>query len=147
MDRGRIGDDSRRMYDPSVVEKYGDILNERWDGVRRHPRADSVTRAAQFSPFAALSGYEDEISETARLTDSRAFLTEESLEEIGNRLQRMIETKEEATVVYFKSDDLKSGGSYESVKSRISKYKSFEREIVFENGLKISIDDIHSINF
>ena len=68
--------------DPEVIRKYGDILNTKWDGVRKHQRANMDVRAAQFSPFAALTGYDDEIRETARITEKEMVLSDDKKEEL-----------------------------------------------------------------
>lgn len=64
-----------RAGDRGVEDRYGDILDLDWKGVRRHPHADMTIRAAQFAPFSALSGYEEELAEAARLVDQKAELT------------------------------------------------------------------------
>lgn len=133
------------LWNPEVPRKYGDILDVEWQGVRSHNRANSLSRAAQFSPFAALVGFDDEISETARLTMDRIELSDEKREEIEIALQAVITGKQEADFTYFVEDSMKSGGSYETARGRVVKFKEFEKIICLEDGIFIPVSDIVDI--
>lgn len=105
-------------------------------------------RAAQFSPFAALTGYEDIISETARLTDERVELSDEYREAIERKLQKIYDNLEEdpeVNIVYFSADEKKSGGKYITVSGRIKYVDEIERTIAMRGGEKIYIDDIYGV--
>lgn len=109
-------------------------------------------RAAQFSPFAALTGYEDIISETARLTDERVELSDEYREAIERKLQKIYDNLEEdpevnpeVNIVYFSADEKKSGGKYITVSGRIKYVDEIERTIAMRGGDKIYIDDIYGV--
>lgn len=133
------------LWDPEVPKKYGDILDVKWEGVRSHRRADALSRAAQFSPFAALVGFDDEISETARLTDAKKEMTEEKKEEIELALQTIIAGGVESVITYFVADELKSGGAYVTVKGKVSKFKEFEKILVMDEGSEIPVSEIMDI--
>lgn len=133
------------LWDSEVPKKYGDILDVKWEGVRSHKRADALSRAAQFSPFAALVGFDDEISETARLTDAKKEMTEEKKEEIELALQTIISGEVESVITYFVADELKSGGAYVTVKGKVSKFKEFEKVLVMDEGSEIPVSEIMDI--
>ena len=131
------------------MSEYEDIINL--------PRHISSTRecmsmrdrAAQFAPFAALTGYEDAIDETARLTDSKISLADEEIQEINSRLvfiSEHLKEKIRATVVYFKHDERKSGGEYVRFNGLIRSVNDHERVIILETGARILIEDIYSIS-
>ena len=105
-------------------------------------------RASQFSPFAALTGYDSEIKETARLTDEKIELDEDRIYDINAKLQYKkdnIDVKPEITVEYFISDEKKSGGAYVTLNDRVRIIDEYERTIVFVSGKRINIDDIYGI--
>ena len=105
---------------PDPVEIYADIIDHPHWVSPTHPPMSLYDRAAQFSPFAALSGYEDMIGEEARLVDNRIEPGEEELEELNRALGRIREKTDrgirpEVTVTYFVPDPLKPGGVYETI--------------------------------
>ena len=105
-------------------------------------------RAAQFSPFAALVGYDDAVAETARLTDSRAVLTEDEMFELNanlNRLLDRLDEQPEISVTYFVPDERKSGGKYVDKVGVVRIYDSYASELVFTDRSRINIQDILSI--
>ena len=105
-------------------------------------------RAAQFSPFAALTGYDAAIKETARVTDEKIDLDENSragLDEILLILVDKMQEKPHVTITYFKKDERKSGGSYEIAEGTIRKVDFYEREIVMEDRMRVRIEDIIEI--
>ena len=105
-------------------------------------------RAAQFSPFAALTGYEDAIDETARLTDARVELGESAVEELERALAGIaarISERPAVTVTYFVPDERKSGGAYVTRAGALKRIDELERELVFADGTRIAVGDIVSI--
>ena len=95
--------------------QYDDILNLPHPTSKNHPRMSLHDRAAQFSPFAALTGHEAAIKETARLTDDKQILSEDVIEKINGQLKIIAENigaEQEITVTYFVPDSQKSGGAY-----------------------------------
>ena len=105
-------------------------------------------RAAQFSPFAALTGYDGVIRESGRLTKERAELSEEELEILGRKqqyLMSIIEERPEITVTYFVPDSLKEGGEYVTCSGRLKRIDEYERKLIFTDGTKVNIDDVVEI--
>jgi len=105
-------------------------------------------RAAQFSPFAALVGYDDAVAETARLTDSRLELTEDEMSELNANLNRLLDSLDEQpqiSVTYFVPDEKKSGGKYVEKQGVVRIYDSYSQELVFTDKFRINIQDIISI--
>lgn len=129
--------------------KYDDIINLPHHVSRVHPQMNMVNRAAQFSPFAALSGYEDAIDETARLTDAEVELSEGSIQEINEKVRYLMEhlaDHDEITILYFIPDEKKAGGRYSSVTGEIKKVREFEQEIEMMDDTIIAINRILSIS-
>ena len=128
--------------------KYDDIINLPHHTSPRHPRMSMRDRAAQFAPFSALTGYEDVVDETARLTDGKITLTEDAkaLLDFKQRiLLERIDTRPEITVTYFVKDGKKSGGSYQTVRGRLLRIDSVEKTLVLEGGRRIDAQDVIAI--
>jgi len=107
-----------------------------------------IDRAAQFSPFAALTGYDSAIKETGRLTDAKIELGEEALPILNMKFQVLLDNLDDSPEViftYFKPDERKAGGSYIDVSGTVKKVDDFERLFVMQDGTKIPIDDVLSI--
>ena len=105
-------------------------------------------RAAQFSPFAALVGYDDAVAETARLTDSRAELTEDEMFELNANLNRLLDSLDEQpqiSVTYFVLDEKKSGGKYVEKVGVVRIYDSYSQKLVFMDKTRINIQTISRI--
>lgn len=133
----------------SNEHKYDDIINMPHHVSKKHPQMSLLDRAAQFSPFAALTGHEDAIKETARLTDARLDLDENTIEMLDIRLQCLKERLAEKPVVnlsYFVADEKKQGGSYKTIRGTVKKIDLYEHRIVMDNGLRISIEDLVSVD-
>ena len=129
-------------------KNYDDIINLPHHVSARHPQMSALDRAAQFSPFAALTGHEDAIAETARLTEERIEQDESSREILDRRLQKIIEHLQETpeiTVTYFQQDARKQGGEYLTVRGRVKKVNAYERRICLEDGTVLQIEDIVAI--
>ena len=107
-------------------------------------------RAAQFSPFAALVGYDAAVAETARLTDSKVELTEDEMSELNANLNRLLDSLDEQpqiSVTYFVPDEKKSGGKYVDKVGVVRIYDSYSQELVFTDKSRINIQDIIRIEF
>lgn len=107
-----------------------------------------IDRAAQFSPFAALVGYDAAIKETGRLTDAKIELDDEGLNDLNMKFQLLVEhldDKPEVKITYFKADERKAGGAYFETIGIVKKMDDFERLITMQDGLKILMDDILNI--
>ena len=128
--------------------EYGDMLYMRHHVSSKHPRMSIEDRAAQFSSFAALTGHEEAIEETARLTEGFIELSEYEkacLDEKMNSLIERLQDRPRVRIVYFKPDAVKEGGSYETVSGRLVKVRMFERQVEFEGGEIICFDAIYKI--
>lgn len=126
------------------MSKYDDIINlPRYE--IKHKRMSIESRSAQFSPFSALTGYEDEVHEIGRLTDSRIELSDEQKENISYKLQDAIDNNREVIVTYFVKDLKKSGGKYLDKIGVIKKYDLIKKEIIFFDKISIPIMDVIDI--
>lgn len=138
----------RERADRNDLHKYDDIINLPHHVSSRHPQMSPLDRAAQFSPFAALTGHEAAIKETARLTEEWVELDESSKEMLDERLQMLREhlsRKPEITFTYFKPDEKKDGGAYLTVAGKVKKIKEYEHQILLEDGTVLPIDNLVSI--
>lgn len=128
------------------MSKYDDMLYLPHHVSVTHPHMPRADRAAQFAPFAALTGYEDVIGETARLTDARAEQDESRLAELDGQLRALAaDGNAEVTIVYFVADAKKAGGRYESHTGKIRKIDGALRQIVMADGVKIALNDVVEI--
>lgn len=131
------------------MSNYDDILHLPHPTSKTHRRMSRQDRAAQFSPFAALTGYEAVVEETRRLTDQRRELTEEEKAVLDARLRMVLEwqgSPPEVTVTYFQPDTRKSGGAYLTVQGHIKKLEEVKRVLVMVGGSEIPLDQIASID-
>ena len=128
---------------------YDDILHLPHPVSRKHPRMAVADRAAQFSPFAALTGYDDAVREAARLTDRRLELDEYEQQALNDRLQQILSRLPKQPVVritYFRPDSCKESGAYVTVSGVIKRLDTVEREIRLVDGTRIPIEDIWDID-
>ena len=129
-------------------DDYYDIINLSHHVSATRPQMSMMDRAAQFSPFAALTGYDAAIKETARLTDQKIELDDYEKEEINDKIQLIAEhlgEDFEVVITYFQPDGKKAGGAYVDALGVVKKIGEYERMIVFREGRKVSIDDILEI--
>lgn len=127
-------------------DNYDEILHLPHHTSMTHPRMSRQDRAAQFSPFAALTGYEAVVKETARLTDERPMLTEDEVAELDTRLRLAMELDAEVTVTWFKPDSRKSGGSYVSTTGRVKKTDEIHRILTMEDGTQIPVQEVTAVS-
>ena len=128
------------------MSKYDDIIHLPYPQKSR--RMSNYDRAAQFSPFAALTGFEAAIAETARLTDHRIELDEGGkalLDEKLRLIEENIQENPEIVVTYFQPDLRKFGGAYVQKSGRVKKLDAYSHAIVFTDGMAIRIEDISEI--
>ena len=131
------------MKDPS----YDDIINLPHFRSLTHPHMDRCDRAAQFMPFMALTGYDAAIRETARLTERRLELDDDTktlLDMKLHALSEQINDRPEVAITYFRKDERKAGGVYETVSGVIDQIDGYRRIVILE-GIKIPMDDIFEI--
>jgi hypothetical protein len=129
-----------------MSDNYDDILSLPHPTSRTHPRMSRQDRAAQFSPFAALTGYEAVVKETARLTEERPILTEDEVAELDTRLRLAMELNAEVAVTWFRPDDKKSGGSYITTTGRIRKADELQHILTMEDGTQIPIQEVTAVS-
>ena len=129
--------------------KYDKIMGLPHHVSKTRPQMPMSDRAAQFAPFAALTGYDSAIKETGRLTDERIELDEGALTALNMRYQLLMDALDDApevTITYFQPDERKAGGKYVSAVGVVRKVDDFERRITMQDGAKIQMDDVLSID-
>ena len=133
-------------------------MNNRYDkimGLLHHvsktrPQMPMSDRAAQFAPFAALTGYDSAIKETGRLTGERIELDEEALTALNRKYQLLMDTLDDApevTIIYFQPDERKAGGQYVSATGTVKKVDTFGRRILLQDGTRIPLDSVYDLRF
>lgn len=130
-------------------DNYGDIINMPHHVSEVYPQMSIEGRAAQFAPFAALTGYSDAVKETARLTEKRIEIDEELKLQLNSKLHKIIEntsTNTQVTFTYFVYDDKKEGGKYVNKKGCIKKIDIANEYIILTDKTKIPINEIVNIN-
>ncbi len=128
-----------------MTDSYDDMKHLSRPQYDDFPPMSISDRAAQFSPFAALVGYDDAVAETARLTDSRLELTEDEMSELNTNLNRLLDCLDEQPeikVTYFVPDEKKSGGRYAEKVGVVRIYDEYSQELVFMDKVRINIQDI-----
>lgn len=131
-----------------MTREYDDIINLPHHVSATHTRMTAINRAAQFSPFAALTGYDVAIKETARLTDERVELDEYTKEYLNDRLQIIadqLKENPEIAITYFQPDAKKNGGAYVTANGTAKKIDIYERVVIMTDGMAIPIYEIISI--
>ena len=127
------------------MKDYSKIINLPHHQSATRKRMSNYDRAAQFAPFAALTGHDEAIKETARLTDDYMEMGEDRLGELSAKIKLLIDKlseQPEITVVYFIPDERKSGGSYAEKTGVVRIIDEYERKLVFYDGDKILIDRV-----
>ena len=128
--------------------KYADIIDRPHPVSAKHPRMERLARAAQFSPFAALTGYDDLIRESEREVGSRVELDEERKAQLSSRLAQLLAAAPapEAVFTYFVPDEKKDGGEYVTAAGRIRRYDEYSRNILLTDGRVIPTREIIGID-
>jgi len=132
-----------------IKSKYDEIMGLPHHVSRTRPQMPMSDRAAQFAPFAALTGYDSAIKETGRLTDEKIELDEEALTTLDMKYQFLMDALDdepEVTITYFQPDERKAGGKYVSATGTVKKVDDFERRITMRDGAKIPMDNVLSID-
>ncbi len=128
-----------------MANNYDDIINMEHPTSKKHPRMSMYARAAQFSPFAALTGHDAAIAETARLTDKKIELSEEQLNDLNFKLGYLmdnIKSEPEVTITHFIPDNKKTGGKYDTVTGVVRRIDEYEGYIEFKDKSKYAISNI-----
>ena len=127
---------------------YDDIINLSHYEPKNHKRMSMESRSAQFAPFSALIGYNEEIKETARLTHKKIEIDEELKQDINNKLnivKKNIKNKPFITLTYFIYDNKKSGGEYKEITNYVKNIDEINNMIIFIDNTKILIKEIIDI--
>ncbi len=124
---------------------YDDIIDLSRPVSKKHPPMPMAKRAAQFLPFAALTGFEGEIAEAARLTESVPELGEDALlalDEQMSLLRQQLRDEPEVTITRFVPDERKAGGRYETLRGHVRRLNEADRTLILTDGTKIEIDSV-----
>ncbi|HIW40501.1 MAG TPA: hypothetical protein IAA36_06045 [Candidatus Eubacterium pullicola] len=128
------------------MDKYEDIINLPHPVSKKHPRMSLYDRAAQFSPFAALTGHNAAIIETARLTEKKIRQSEDAISILNEKLHIITENPgAEVTITYFLPDDRKEGGAYVRYTGAVKKIDRYVNSVVMTDGTVIPVEDISEI--
>ncbi|RHS35478.1 hypothetical protein DWV52_03880 [Ruminococcaceae bacterium AF10-16] len=128
--------------------KYDDIIDLPHPTSQNHPRMSLYDRAAQFSPFAALTGHHAAIAETGRLTDQRIELDESEIARVDaelQHLQELLPDRPTVSITYFVPDERKSGGSYRTITSEVKRIDAVAGVIQMADRREIPIEDVFSV--
>ena len=130
------------------MHRYDDIIMLPHHVSKTHPPMPAADRAAQFAPFAALTGHYDAVKEAARLTEERVELDESCKAVLDGKLQdirRRLGEEPAVTVTYFVPDERQSGGSYETAAGCVRKIDEYERVLVLTDGTRIPVSELLEI--
>lgn len=128
-------------------EQYADIIHLPHHVSKRHPQMSMADRAAQFSPFAALTGHDEAIAEAARITEQRPFLDTEHQQKIYISLQNAAEQGKPITITYFIPDKRKTGGCIEDCYDCIKRLDTEQQLLILQNGTPIPVDNVLAVMY
>jgi len=132
------------------MSKYEDIINLEHYESNKHPRMSMVNRAAQFAPFAALTGYNDAVLEVGRITDKRIILSEDEIEIINDKIRKIkenINDQVKVKITYFVADLYKDGGRYEIIEGIIKRIDEGRQLIILKDKKEIKMSDVIDIEY
>lgn len=132
----------------STTQPYDDIIDKPHHVSSKHPQMERLNRAAQFAPFAALTGYEEAIIEKDRRTEEKRIVDENKKMILDEKLQILLQDPKEyplVNITYFQEDRKKEGGEYLVISERIKKIDTYYRTLILMNGMHIKLDDIYEI--
>lgn len=130
-----------------MTENYDDIINLARPETKNREHMSRLNRAAQFAPFAALTGYAAAVSETGRLTEKKRVLSSDEIAILERRINFLIENEinEKIKIEYFKKDERKSGGKYLEIEDEFKKFDDINLILALESGLRINFRDLYYI--
>jgi hypothetical protein len=131
-----------------ITHQYDDIIRLQRPDCGRRARMSLYDRAAQFSPFAALTGFDDAIAETGRQTQDRIELDRDALDRLDEQMQGLLEvldSQPEAEVVWFRYDERKAGGSYVTTTGHVKKVDTYLERMIFTDGRSIPLGEVLSV--
>lgn len=138
----------KSFMNPDDMRKYDDIIDLPRHVSKTHPQMPLSDRAAQFAPFAALTGHHEAVRESARLTDERVELNEDTLAALDEQLRHIekhLDEKPGVSLTYFTPDSKKRGGSYITVTGWVKKIDEYKKAVVLTDGTHIAICNIARI--
>lgn len=133
-----------------MTHAYDDIIHLHHPEPKRHSRMSLEARAAQFAPFAALTGHQEVLAEAARYTEQNPGLDDQQCAELNRRVNLLLDRLEEHPMVaftVFEKDTRKNGGRYREVKGIVAKYDEFERVFTLGDGQQVALSAVVSIDF
>ena len=128
-----------------MINDYKDIIDLPHYKSNKRPHMSAINRAAQFAPFAALTGHDEAVKETARLTDRKIELSEDAKIKLDDKLQIIrcnLHKQPMVAITYFQADKKKAGGSYIEHTGIVKKIDDFEQELIFADKVAIPFEDI-----
>ena len=131
-----------------ITHQYDDIIRLQRPDSGRRARMSLYDRAAQFSPFAALTGFDDAIAETGRQTQDRIELDRDALDRLDEQMQgrlEVLDSQPEAEVVWFRYDERKAGGSYVTTTGHVKKVDTYLEQMIFTDGRSIPLGEVLSV--
>lgn len=130
-----------------MTENYDDIINLARPETKNREHMSRLNRAAQFAPFAALTGYASAVSETGRLTEKKRVLSSDEIAILERRINFLIENEinKKIKIKYFKKDERKSGGKYLEIEDKFKKFDDINLILALESGLRINFRDLYYI--
>ena len=131
-----------------MTDNYDDIINLPHHVSKSHAQMSMMNRAAQFAPFAALTGHSAAIEETARLTDEQQELAEEDSDALNQKmayLREVINEHPTITITYFEPDKKKAGGKYKSIEGQLQNIDDYGQAIILKSGVSIPFVSILNI--
>ena len=129
-------------------EEYADIIDRRHHISKKRPRMSKESRAAQFAPFAALTGYDDLIEEAARITSEQAELDDSAKEDLDRKLAYMMSHPDlAARFTIFVPDEKKAGGKYVTETGKLRSFDEFAHTVRLDTGAEIDLDMVSRIEF
>lgn len=130
-----------------MTENYDDIINLARPETKNREHMSRLNRAAQFAPFAALTGYAAAVSETGRPTEKKRELSSDEIAILERRINFLIENEinEKIKIKYFKKDERKSGGKYLEIEDKFKKFDDINLILALESGLRINFRDLYYI--
>lgn len=124
-------------------------MDERWYTMERptskYPKMSMSDRAAQFAPFAALTGHKEAVLEQQRITQTKRILSNEEKLEINEKIVEMVKLKSKCRITYFEKDQKKSGGKYHIATYTFKRLDELNKTLIFKENVQIQIDDIVDI--
>ena len=133
-----------------MTDNYDDIINLPHHVSSKHPQMSMMNRAAQFAPFAALTGHAAAIEETARLTDEQMELADEDNEILNQKMAYLRENLHEhpfVTITFFEEDGRKTGGAYKTVEGHLQNIDDYNMSLVLKTGETVFLKSIFDIQY